>query len=366
MYEKPFECSDIAHQSSISFAGFIQSRQYDSADQVLNYWEGKCGTREPIFRARVILAIAKGGDADSFVNEQNFDHFENYMHRAEMIQNRNYLPYDYSQPYFGYVPVGQEFDSFSTEFFKMKCAELKQDTNTVNYLLCRFYGYSTEHFYLSLQTGRYERSNISKEYYKLVNKYINRPEFHWSLLGGVWIPTGNITILGTHPRVGGQMGMRYKKLTTDLTVAFNFLRSKTPYNAKRVRSDQSVVVTDKYFGGYIGLDAGYCTWSKKKNELLVLSGIGLDGFDAIDADTINNLKAESTWTYNFNFGVGYRYYIGQSVYVGLRAKYNIVNYALTGAVDFTGNPFTVTLVVGGFSNDTKRYALKALDYDPHN
>lgn len=120
--------------------------------------------------------------------------------------------------------------------------------------------------------------------------------------------------------------------------------------------------TNHFFGGYLGLDGGYDIWRTKHQELQLLVGIGGDGFDAIKEDKSKQLKPESTWSYNFNGGIGYRYYIKNSFYIGVKAKYNIVNYALNGVVGFTGNPITAGLVIGGLSNRTKRTALESLHY----
>jgi len=91
-------------------------------------------------------------------------------------------------------------------------------------------------------------------------------------------------------------------------------------------------------------------------------GVAFDGFDALTEDKDNDLKAESTWTYNFNFGLGYRYYVTNKFYLGLRGKYNIVDYALNNVIDFTGNPITIQFTIGGVNNVLRNNNLKALKY----
>ncbi|MBK7174449.1 MAG: hypothetical protein IPH84_14740 [Bacteroidales bacterium] len=58
------------------------------------------------------------------------------------------------------------------------------------------------------------------------------------------------------------------------------------------------------------------------------------------------MKSASAATYNINAGVGYRYYLKDNLYLGIRAKYNFVDYTLNHVVDFTGNPITIQFIVG--------------------
>lgn len=357
---RPNVCSDIAYSSSIAFTGFMKTLQYDSAKQVLQYWESKCGLKEPVFRAGVMLALATAEDVDSLLNSESLFFLRSFAYRYQMIKSRDFSSYDYNQPYFGFVPIGQELDSFTIDFFNNEY--LKHKPGTTAFLLSEVYSGHADSLYSSLQSEEYSETALAREYYKLVNRYLNKPETNMALVAGVWIPTGGITRLGTHPDVGAQLGAKYRKVNIDLTVMFKFLRSQNPYYATRVRSDQSVVLTDKFFGGYLGIDGGYDIWRNKNQEVHALFGAGVDGFDAIEADTIRQLKAESTWTYNFNFGVGYRLYINNSAYIGLRAKYNIVDYSLRGVVDFTGNPITIQFLIGGLFNRVKRNGLESLHY----
>src|SRR5690606_27845629 len=68
---RPDVCSDIAYSSSIAFTGFMKNLQYDAAKHVLQYWESKCGLREPVFRAQVMLTLVTAQDVDSLVNKES-------------------------------------------------------------------------------------------------------------------------------------------------------------------------------------------------------------------------------------------------------------------------------------------------------
>ena len=66
--------------------------------------------------------------------------------------------------------------------------------------------------------------------------------------------------------------------------------------------------------------------------------------------------------YNFSAGVGYRFYITNSFYLGVRAKYNFVDYSLNNVIDFTGNPVTVQFIIGTVNNVLRNDNLRALKY----
>jgi hypothetical protein len=165
--------------------------------------------------------------------------------------------------------------------------------------------------------------------------------------------------------MGFQIGAQYKKMNYDLTMCFKFVNSSNSYLAKRVHSNNSIELTNKFFGGYIGAYIGREIYYENSNELQLLTGIAIDGFDALNENKQNtDIKAESTWTYNFNFGIGigFRHYTKNGIYIGIRAKYNIVGYSLNNVITFTGNPDTCTLVIGNLSNNLKSNNLKLLKY----
>jgi len=60
--------------------------------------------------------------------------------------------------------------------------------------------------------------------------------------------------------------------------------------------------------------------------------------------------------------LGYRYYIKEGLYLGLRAKYNFVDYTLQEIIAFSGNPVTVQFIIGGLGNKDRNGNLKALKY----
>lgn len=359
MVKKQLDCSDISYNSSLLFERYFTENKIDSAKSLLIYWQGKCGLREPIQRARLLIAIKENNFQDSLLTEGVLSYVFNYQNRMDMIKYNNYYSYDNYKPYYGYIPVGQEFDKFTKKSF----GNLKSNfgTDKMEYLICEFYSDNSDTIFSKIQTKDYDNSLLSKEYKRTADKYLNMAELHMSWITGVWIPTGDIKKLGTHPELGFQIGAKYKKMNYDLIMAFKFGNSANDYYARRTKSS-NLELTDHFFGGHIGVDLGRDIYARNAHEIQITGGVAFDGFDALEENKDLDLKSASVWTYNFSFGLGYRYYVTNSFYLGLRAKYNVVDYTLNNIIDFTGNPITIQFIIGGVNNVFRNNNLKALKY----
>lgn len=360
MSKKQIDCSDIAYNSGLYFIKYVQENNLDSAKYLLEYWETKCGIREPIYRAKILLALKNNEFNDSLFSEGTLNNIFNYQNRMDMIKYANYYSYDNYKSYYGFIPPGQEFDTYTKNLAKTLLK--KYTPETIEYLIAEFYGENSDTIFSKIQTADYGQSTLIKEYEKTVETFVNMSEFHLSWITGVWIPTGDLKKLGTHPELGFQMGAKHKKMNYDLTISLKFINSPNDYYAKRKESGSQLELTNHFFGGYIGFDIGRDIYSKNGHELQLAGGIAFDGFDALEEDKDNDLKSASAWSYNFNFGLGYRYYLTNSFYLGLRAKYNVVDYSLNNVVDFTGHPITIQFIVGGVENVFRNNNLKALKY----
>lgn len=357
---RQFDCNDVSPTCALLFVKYLKENKTDSAGRLLNYWENKCGNREPVQRARIILALQTGAYHDSMLNRGILSVVINYQNRLRAgIENDGYT-YDYYRPYYGYIPVNQEFDKFTAKTAKK--LKLRYTEGSIERLFADFYSDEPDSIFARIQSVRYSNSRLYQEYYNEIDTWLNKPEFHISFTTGIWIPTGGISGFGPHPELGFQMGVKNKKLNYDLTICFKFGNTARPYYARRVKVNDTLVQTSHFLGGYIGLDFGYDVLVKHRHELQLQAGLGLDGFDVFDKDSYYYSDAASVMTYNFNFGAEHRFYFSGSFYLGLQVKYNIVDYSINQIVDFTGNPFTVRLIFGGFGNVAKAGRLETLKY----
>ncbi|MBN1182676.1 MAG: hypothetical protein JXB49_10340 [Bacteroidales bacterium] len=172
------------------------------------------------------------------------------------------------------------------------------------------------------------------------------PCYNVGALGGVWIPTGEISKLGIHPSFGMQAGFKFSKFTTDISVAFQFLKAPENYMARRERSSE-LDETNHFFGGYFGLDLGYDIKNVKTNSYRILLGGGLDGFDVFPET--KDSEVVSIWALNINFGFGYRKYLNESMYFNSQIKCNLLDYSRSGLIDYKGFPITVEIGLGALT-----------------
>lgn len=253
MSKKQLDCSDISYNSSLLFEKYYNANMLDSAKTLLIYWQGKCGLREPLHRARVLLAIKEGNFSDTLLTERILSYVFNYQNRMDMIKFNNYYSYDNYKPYYGFIPVGQEFDKFTKKAFND--LTLKHKPEEIEHLLCEFYSNNYDTIFSKIQTASYNNSILVKEYNKTVETYKKMPEFNLAWITGIWIPTGDLRKLGSHPELGFQIGSKKRKMNYDITMLFKFGNSANKYYARRTESSD-FELTNHFFGGYIGLDIG--------------------------------------------------------------------------------------------------------------
>lgn len=356
--EKTFDCSDIALTSAKLFERYYLVGQLDSAQQVIDYWTDKCGMREPILRGKVLLALSNKTFDDSILTNEYLYYVFNYQNRMDLFKKSDFTTYDYYKPYFGFIPLGQDYDQFTIEAARYLSNEYLD--NSFEYLLCEFYSSNSDTILTKIQNEKYKDYGFYTEYQNEVNKYAKKSDFHVAWITGLWIPTGKLQTLGTHPEFGLILGGKTKKISYDLVMSFRVGKSKNSYSVKI--SNDSVVQSDYYLGGYFGCDLGYDLFYKSGHDFQILGGIGWDGFDAIEGDVDNDIQGVSLGALNLNAGLGYRYFLTNSFYLGLRTKYNFVDYSSSGKVDLKGNTISIQFIIGGLGNAMKYNHLDALEY----
>jgi hypothetical protein len=359
MVKKQLDCSDISYNCAQIFEKYYSSNKLDSAKSLLIYWQSKCGLREPLQRCKILLAIKQNSLNDSLLSDNVFYYLFNYKNRMSIGKYGDFESYDNNKAYYGYIPAGQDFDAFTKKSF----TELKVNftPDVMEYLLCEFYSDNSDTLFFKLQTNTFKNSILAKEYKKLTMEFQNLPEYHVAWITGMWIPTGAIRPLGVHPDLGFMSGIKYKKVSYDLTMTFKFLDTPESYLARRSTSS-GLESTNHFFGGYMGFDVGRDIFFKNNHEIQLMGGIAFEGFDALEEDLDLGLESASANTLNLNLGFGYRYYYKNDSYLGLRVKYNFVDYTSNHVIDFTGNPITIQFVIGGLTNDYRNRNLKALRF----
>lgn len=357
MTKKALTCFDIEFNSTQLIEKYYYKNQFDSIDLILDYWEHNCGEIEQIFRTKILRAIWENNFSESMYDENVLGFVVDFKYKYNDFYNPRFYNYQFS-----YNKI-HAFERFTSKV----ASELitQYDENSIEYLFCNLYSGNINAFFNDLQSSDKYNGTKIKEYYETeIKKALVLPEAHGSLTAGTWIPLGNASTLGVHPTLGFEFGVKYKKFTYNFTANVKFISSKNDYLVVHL---DSLLKTDYFFGGYIGFDVEREFIRIKNNEFSARVGVGYDGFSVMETnkndDITFNDRGKSINSFNFNIGIGYKYFYKNNTYLGIRGKYNIVQYKNTGGTNLSGNTITIDLIFGGLSNYTKSSKLSLLNYN---
>jgi hypothetical protein len=355
---EPTDCEYIAYQSTSLIIKYYKVHDYDSALLVLNDWQTACGESEPITRTRILLAINDHAFDENIYDSTIVDDVLNYMQRIE-TKSPDTLYGDYKS-YFGYVPIRGFYDYFTQS---LADSLLKREFDTpLELLFCQFYSNIVNNPVKEIKANKLYSNTAIKSYYENdVKEALSWPGINISFIAGAWIPTGNAALLGNHPLLGAQVGIKVNKMMGNVTLAFKLAHSANSY---AIYKDGAIDTTDYFFGGYLGLDFEREILKGKKHELDLLFGIGYDGFESLKSglENTDTYSGHTISSLNMNAGLGYRYFYKKGKYIGLQAKYNVINYNNSGGTNLMGDCITISLVVGGLSSPERDNRLRDLRY----
>jgi len=352
MTRKLTDCRDITFNCQDLLAHYAKQPGTDSVWIVLQYWVDKCGESERTLRMEILLNLKDKTFYETHYKNDLLDLLMTYRH---MMDSRQDIPDDGSE-YMTFIKNRDKFDAFTADYARALAKE--QDPHTLEYLLCEYYSNNFDPLLKALRNNKIPGTALQAKYNENVAQAMNAIEGNVAVIGEWWIPTQGASILGHHPGLGLQVGLKKSKFMVDLSLIIRFVSTPNYY---KVYSQNTVMTTRHFLGGYIGIDIGREMWRRGKSELDVVGGIGYDGFEAIKEDVDAGINSKSINSLNINIGVGYRYYYKKSgPYVSLQPRLNTVNYANKGGSDLSGNTVSIRLIWGFSSNDARDRQLEQL------
>ena len=367
---------DVNYNIACLAPGLYRDGKIDTVTAMVNYCDDRFGPGYITVPLGILLNIKSGTfkeelKKDDEVPGNEGDYYERYI-IAFLV---NYHNVHYGTATLGrYEDSRKEYDTYFAFLAEVAGSLLnKPGLSPVEQFLVRYLHQPSELMMDELERPAYNNTRLQKAWraYEYKSRHFSGTSL--GLIGGVWMPQGNLSTLGAHPYLGFILGGKMDKLTIDVNINFRFLTTPNYYF---VQVDGVQYASNYFFGGYIGLDGAYELFRNKKHELDVVAGIAYEGFDAFrdngnsnNNNNNNNGPQKSINTLNLNVGAGYRYYLKHKYkgyknqwgtlnmqarqsenlsYVGLQAKYNFENYNNSGGTDLTGNSFTLSLIYGGF------------------
>jgi len=318
---------------------------------IMAYWEDRCRVSEEIVRCKILLSIDDGSFSESLYDNNIFWMLREYERNNTIYDDKNVRwNHYYSNRYNDY---GYRLNRFTVKLSKT-LLETKE-LSAVETFFLHIYANNFEQGFQMLDFDELDGTRIKELYLQEKKAREQRTYFHNDWMLGIWIPQGNLDILGVHPFFGYRAGIKYKKLIIDLTLGFKFVNSPNTY---QVYKDEIIWDTNHFFGGYAGLDACYELFRLGQNSVDLIGGIAWDGFDTLNEKvegSKNDKITKSINSLNLNIGLGYKFYFKNkgynNRYVGLDVKYNFVNYKNPHGTNLDGNTYTVNLILGNVIGD---------------
>jgi len=331
MTQKHPTCTDVFLNAMNIMPDLYRHKFFDSLHTALAIWKSSCGNIPEVGCTALLLSI----------EESRFDERRMDSSTIDLLVNYAYSFRHRSAPK---IPDGErKFFTFASSWAALLLKEKPLDHNEK--FICQVFAGEIDKPVTEIRNNPTTYSSFAAILAE--NEKAQRTGFrtNYAFLGGIWIPMGDLSLLGNHPSFGFQFGARDNVNQLDLTLQFRFSKSANPYTIKR---NTAFYDLNNYFGGYVGLDYTFYLVSKLNFDLGLLGGMGYDGFD-ITSDNYNydNMKPLSIGSFNANAGFKLNYYLTTSFYIGLQARYNFINYINHGGTSMAGDAFSVDLIIGG-------------------
>ena len=361
MTRRYLSCFDILYNVSYLIPEFYEKGNKDTLQAIMAYWENKCKISDNLLRCKILLSIDNGSFNEMMYNDNDIRNMLRLCAKTTVHGNRRVYwdNWEYSNPYYFENETEERLKKFIVSLSKT-LLETK-DISAVEEFSLYVYSEDFDKAKRMLESDELDGTRI-KELYLQQQKFIEQSVyFHNDWMLGVWIPQGNLGILGIHPLFGYRLGMKVKKITADLTLGVKFGKSSNTY---QVYKDEKIWDTD-YFGGiYFGLDAGFELFRLGKSSIDIIGGIAYENINTLDeknedccpcCSNNNNKISHNLNSLNLSIGLGYKFHFKKirynQRYVGVDFKYNFVNFKNPRGTNLDGNTYTVNLLIGNVISD---------------
>jgi hypothetical protein len=353
-------CQERAEKYSEAYALHMHNNELEKMAEVLAEWAGECGENEPVFRAKALYAIMTGTFPGNIKQEDMLAQAIAFEIRYTISESQNAASreeyFSVYRDYFGHVSVNGSFDRRSLQ----KARELLpgSDENNLAYAFLTLYSGNPRAFFLMLKEGRYTSSPLSVQYFDRVTSLKRKPEFNFGISTGLWIPSGDLQILGTKPSIGVFAGVT--RLNTSLNALFElrFGRAASPVT---INIRDSLVQTDLHHGSFLGLEANHVIFKTSKTRLGMFVIAGYNTIDLVEeALLVPERLTFGSWT--ISGGPFIDRVFSNRTRLGIHPGYMILNHRQTTGSSLRGDAIIVKLVFGYSENAHKYVNLRRLGY----
>lgn len=354
------DCYDFEKNAKVILPRLYSENKRDSALLIIEYIRQNC-VAYPFRQIKLLMEVEEGKITQDWCDSLFLAQIlpRQPVYRPFFLVTPEYAPARRSGRYgFPEYVSDSTYNAFMRNMTESIMA--KTDSNTVGYLVCRYYLDDIDYIYKRLARGDFPGTCLQAEYNRQVAELrpkLNNMRPHLSLLGGAWSPLGANKSLGNKIEFGFQVGGKTNHLGFDINFIGRFGSAKEPYT---IVDGDNIGTTKRFGGGYVGGNMTYNIIRHGRYDAELFFGIGYDGFDDPrsddDAETPHGVNAFSK-----NFGLTQRIFTSRDrVYWGIQLRYNMVSYRTGGGSDLSGNTLSLVLVYGYLGQPGARKDLENL------
>lgn len=336
-------CQDIQYNSATIIPELHAAGKKDTLAQLMRFWKAQCGYSSYYFAYLTLSAIHERRFSENlYGNAPLIDLLDAF--RVESSPQPRYVCVDCSPLY--PTPANESYVHFIRDI--AKTALDIDGLSPLERLLALYYSSPDEAVLDELMKGQYGvRVGVGTRNGRTPGA-VQRRLSDYSIGLGVWVPNGNLSVLGPHPFLGLYAGSLGKRWEHGIAMNVRFLRSA---NRILVREEDSLFNSNYYFGLQLGYEAAYALYAKPSHRLEILGGAGVDIQQLLNEERFGyrDNYTNTAYSLNVNGGLGYRYFYSKFGYVGVQARYHAINFCNPRGTDLTGNAITIGLVWGGVS-----------------
>ncbi len=349
------------------YTKYYNNEEKDSLNMLVDYWldlrynNTSFIRKEDIFysgnwfikkdEARFRVKLLRDLDLETISTTQIDSKKEEYLNAIMQFKIRagqkDFVRLDPKNPSFNesyrnncsYIEPDSEFDR-ATEAYAHSLLE-KYDSTDVRRLICEMYSDLHQPLFEVISKEQYKNTSLVKEYFASTSN--QKGGIILSLSQGIWMPQGNLSMLGLHPETGFGIGGFKNDLSWLLSYKFRYLNSDTPYP---VYTEEGIKESSMFFSSLLSLDFRY-SWASIDNlKFNSLCSIGLEVLNFAEdvmSDSERQDHKSNDHFFSYTLGIGLQYYYSNRHSIGIDFIYHPVDRSGNDYLRATGHTISINM-----------------------
>ncbi|TVR42090.1 MAG: hypothetical protein EA394_04265 [Bacteroidia bacterium] len=332
-------CSDIALSATGMIPGMHSREAADSLRTLLSFWESRCGITEPMMRYTILWQILTNSFSDDWLPDRIIDHLLDYRDGARSDED---IPQFFDFRLWEYQPIHPGFNDFTRELAGELLAY--NDLTQLERFFTGFYHHDFDESWRMLTEGELSGTRIDS-LYQLFQEPPAPPatSAHAGLYIGMWIPNGNLELLGNHPQVGLMLDGVSDHVIYGLHMHIAF---SDAYRTYTVMVDNQSFKTNHFMQYNVLVFAGFDVLRSRGYSIYTVFGGGYDGIDPLSRAQREAGMRKAIHSYNLHVGLIYHRRLENNNVFSIITRYNVVDYINKRGTDLSGNVFTLGVGFG--------------------